>query len=69
MREEYVKGKPFEVEGVEVFNLGDEYVFELKSKSGKKKEYHLTKPHMDELNEYIEAKKKEIEIITFLIEC
>ena len=64
MREEYIKGKPFEVEGAEgvkVFNLGDEYVFELESKSGKKKEYHLTKPHMHELNEYIEAKKKEIE--------
>jgi len=46
MREEYIKGKPFEVEGVEVFNLGDEYVFTLESKGGKKKEYHLTKPHM-----------------------
>ena len=46
---------------MEVFNLGDEYVFTLESKGGKKKEYHLTKPHMGELNEYIEAKKKEIE--------
>jgi len=60
MREEYVKNSK-EVEGVEVFNLGDECVFTLEDKKGKKIEYHLTKPHMHELTEYINAKKAELE--------
>ena len=60
MREEYEKNSG-EVDGVKVFNLGDEYVFTLENKKGKKIEYHLTKPHMSELKEYIASKKKEIE--------
>ena len=62
MREEYVKDSKT-VDGVEVFNLGDEYVFKLEDKNGKEIEYHLTKPHMneDELSKYIKAKKLEIE--------
>lgn len=63
MREEYVKNKdhPDVVDGVEVFNLGEEYVFTLRDKEGKEIEYHLTKPHMHEIENYIKAKKIELE--------
>ena len=61
MREEYVKHSS-EVDGVEVFDLGDEYVFSLKNKKGEDVEYHLGKPfkNEDSLKKYIEAKKLEI---------
>lgn len=62
MREEYVKNS-FHMDGVEVFHLGDEYVFSLENKNGEKIEYHLTKPLKtpEHLQEYIKEKKREIE--------
>ena len=42
MREEYIKNS-FEVDGVEVFDTGDEFVFFSKNEKGEKIENHLAK--------------------------
>jgi len=63
MREEYVKKEKTQfVDGVEVFDLGEEYVFNLEDKDGVSKEFHLTKPFKtaEHLEKYIADKKKEM---------